>query len=444
MNLPTDFISRMNDMLKEEADSFFTAFAENFEHHGVRITKTQFAEKIQSELNLSNHIPWCKNGFYTDKTSLSGKHPYHLAGLLYFQEPSAMAPVSALPISHGDYVLDLCAAPGGKSTQAAEKLNGSGLLVANEIIPKRAEILAENIERCGISNAIVTNESPEKLAEKFPEFFDKIIVDAPCSGEGMFRKEPRAITEWSISHTLSCALRQRHILDCAVKMLRPGGYIIYSTCTFAPEENEQNAEYLISSHPEMSLVPINIPGLSDGRTEWTVNHTDMSAAKRIFPHISNGEGHFLVLAKKEGQFIPHRQCQNTSPPEEFSKFVKDTLNISISGKFFAFKEHLYLLNADINLNRIKTVRAGLYLGMCKKGRFEPSHALALALNGSDFSKTLSLSLNSPELSRYLHGETIPCSEKGWVCVLADGFPIGWGKSSDGILKNHFPKKYRLL
>ena len=443
MNLPLDFKARMKNMLHDEYEAFSAAFSNNPEYRGVRITKPSAEDMVISKLGLYRRVSWCKNGFYVDKSAVSGNHPYHIAGLLYFQEPSAMAPVSALPIEPGDFVLDLCAAPGGKSTQAAEKLAGKGLLVANEIIPSRAEILAKNLERCGVQNAVVTNESPDRLSGKFPEFFDKIIVDAPCSGEGMFRKEPQAVTEWSIAHTLSCALRQRHILDCAVKMLRPGGYLIYSTCTFAPEENEQNAEYILSEYPDMSLVPINLSGLSDGRREWTKNNTDMTYTKRIFPHTSDGEGHFMALFKKDGT-PPSRETPVTSaPPGEFSEFAKNVLKTELRGKFFSFGEHLYLLRADIDLSRIKTIRAGQYLGVCKKKRFEPSHALCLALSADDFAKTITLASDSDELSRYLRGETLPCSEKGWICVLADGFPIGWGKASEGILKNRFPKKYRL-
>ncbi len=436
MKLPQDFINQMKDMLKDEYPEFEKSFLENQSYQGLRITKPSATNLVLDLLDNPTPVLWNKNGYYADKTKISGKHPYHIAGLVYFQEPSAMAPVSALPVNEGDYVLDLCAAPGGKSTQVAEKLMGTGLLVANEIIPKRAEILAENIERCGISNAIVTNEAPDRLSEKFPEFFDKIIVDAPCSGEGMFKKEPQAIDEWSIAHTKTCALRQRHILDCAIKMLKPGGYIVYSTCTFSSLENEDNVSYILSQYENMSLAPVTLEGLTEG-----FGYTD---AKRIFPHKAKGEGHFLALFKKEGEKERKKiNIKPTTPPKDFQDFESDAFNIKHQGGFVLFGEHLYLMPEGIDINKIKVIRPGLYMGILKKGRFEPSHSLCLASNPERFKNTISLSADNPSLDKFLHGEEIPCDKSGWTAVLVDGFPIGWGKGSNGILKNHFPKKFRI-
>ena len=240
MNFPIEFKKRMKNMLKDEYEDFEKAFSSDQNSNAIRINtrKENAKQLIFSKFGELENVPWCPSGFYADKTKISGNHPYHLSGLFYFQEASAMCAGEALPVSKNDKILDLCAAPGGKSTHIAAKLFGTGLLVSNEINKKRASILSENIERMGFSNVIVTNESPEKLEQKFPHFFDKIIVDAPCSGEGMFRKEPQAIDEWSIAHTLSCAIRQKNILQSAIKMLKPGGLILYSTCTFAPCENE--------------------------------------------------------------------------------------------------------------------------------------------------------------------------------------------------------------
>lgn len=442
MNLPIDFQERMKKMLGSEYAEFEKSYTSSEPPVGIRIVKKEAEKNILDALGKAEKIPWCETGYYADKTKLSGNHPYHICGLLYFQEPSATAPVSALPIDEGDYVLDLCAAPGGKATQAAEKLSSKGLLLANEIIPKRAEILAENIERCGISNAIVTNETPERLAGRFPKFFDKIIVDAPCSGEGMFRKEPRAISEWSIAHTLSCAERQKNILSCAVTMLRPGGYLVYSTCTFSIEENEEVIEYILSKYPELSLEPISLPGLSGG---FAINNNpELSKTKRIFPHRAKGEGHFLALLKKDGEAISRTvEFPQLDPPKIFSDFDISTFKTPHIGNFVQFGDHLYLLHKEINLDKIRVIRAGLYMGMLKKGRFEPSHALALATAPENFKHTINLSADSPELLKYLKGEVIKCEHSGWTCVLADGFPIGWGKGVNGELKNHFPKKFRL-
>lgn len=442
MDLPIDFEKRMKEMPGLDYDAFKTAFSRETEYVGIRITKPEAEEAVMRLIGGAERVKWCGNGYYTDKSVITGKHPYHIAGAVYFQEPSAMLPVAALPIEKDDYVLDLCAAPGGKTTQAAEKLGENGLLVANEIIPKRAEILVENVERCGGRNIVVTNEKPEHLSEKFTEFFDKIIVDAPCSGEGMFRKEPQAAAEWSVSHTLSCAARQKHIIDSAVKMLKPGGMLIYSTCTFSPDENEKNADYILSRYKDMKPMNIIADGAVDGTDGFTEN--DMKFTKRIFPHTAKGEGHFAVLFKKDGEREACRRAGNSNlPPQIFAEFEKENFKISHTGYFHTFGDKLYLLPDKLSFDKIKVLRPGLYMGDIKKGRFEPSYALAHAHNAADFQKTLNLNSESELLEKYLHGDVIPCMQNGWVCVLADGFPIGWGKASGGMMKNHFPKKLRM-
>ena len=297
MILPQDFELRMKNMLNNEYSDFLRALTENPVYNGIRINtkKNGIDELIKNKFGTLENIPWCENGFYADKSKISGNHPYHTAGLFYFQEPSAMSTVSALPVNEDDYILDLCAAPGGKATQAGALLGEKGLLVANEIVKSRANILADNIDRFGLKNCVVTNETPQRLAEKYPNFFDKIIVDAPCSGEGMFRKEPQAIDEWSIQHTISCGERQKHILDCAFKMLRGGGYLVYSTCTFAPEENEKICAYILNNYNAELIKPNNLNMLSQGKTEWSDSNYNMEDTRRIFPHKNKGEGHFIAL-----------------------------------------------------------------------------------------------------------------------------------------------------
>ncbi len=441
MQFPCDFEERMKRMLGEEYEHFASAFDEIPVQTGIRInTLRKNAREIVFEYTGElEKVPWCENGYYIDKTKLSGKHPYHVSGLVYFQEPSAMSTASALDIEPGDYVLDLCAAPGGKATQAAEKLQGKGLLVANEIVPKRARILAENIGRMGIKNAVVTNESPERLAKKYPEFFDKIIVDAPCSGEGMFRKEPQAVEEWSIEHTKSCAVRQKNILESAVKMLKGGGYLIYSTCTFAPEENEGIAVWLAENHPEMELVPIVLEGMDSGRSRWADTSLDLSGTKRIFPHKSKGEGHFVAMfVKRTGG---ENACKKTYKCENaglFYDFAEENLVNVPEGVIIGFGDRLYMLPESLDIDKIKVESAGLFLGTCKKNRFEPSHDLCLALEREDFKNTLET--DTPEV--YFRGETLTCASKGWTAVLYKGCPVGWGKASEGVLKNHFPKHLR--
>lgn len=443
MNLPERFCLRMKEMLGTEYDSFLEACEQSPVFTGLRIntTKQNAKERVFETFGNMEAVPWCNEGFYADKSKISGNHPYHMSGLFYFQEPSAMVAVSALPIDEGDFVLDLCAAPGGKSTQAGAKLNNTGLLISNEIIKKRSEILSENIERFGFKNTIVTNESPQKLAEKYSEFFDKIIVDAPCSGEGMFRKEPQAVTEWSVEHVESCALRQRNILDCAVKLLKKGGMLIYSTCTFSIEENEENARYLINEHG-LTLQEIKLDGISQG--------IDMPEAGRLFPHIQQGEGHFAVLFKKEygseNAEPMKKRGQNAdikAAEKLYREFENKFLNIRMNGEFYLFGEKLYLMPFAVDIDKIKVVRLGLLLGECKKNRFEPSHALALALTAQDFKNTINLSHDDKILTQYLTGNVIQCDKNGYTAVLADGFPVGWGKASQGMLKNHYPKYLRL-
>lgn len=454
MNLPEKFAERMQKMLKTEYNDFINAFETSPIYSGIRINtaKDGALEAVLSAFGELERVPWCEDGFYADKSHISGNHPLHMAGLFYFQEPSAMSAVAALPIEAGDFVLDLCAAPGGKSTQAGAKLNGTGLLVANEIIKKRADILSENIERMGLANTVVTNETPQRLAEKYPEFFDKIIVDAPCSGEGMFRKEPQALGEWSIEHTISCGERQKHILDCAVKMLKPGGMIVYSTCTFAPVENEEIAAYLTENHG-LELCGTGLDMLDGGRTEWSNSEHDMSKTRRIFPHHQKGEGHFLALFKKSkpaDTAKANRPKADKRPDSRLSdavslyrEFEKKALNTQLNGDFVLFGDNLYLKPEGIDIDKIKVVRCGLHLGVCKKNRFEPSHALATALKDGDFKSAVNFDCENDALNSYLTGNVIECDKSGWTAVLADGFPIGWGKASGGILKNHYPKALRL-
>lgn len=442
LELPVQFKTRMAEMLGEDADAFFKAFLEN-EYIGIRINtlKNGSLSAIKEVCGELEPVLWCKDGFYADKEKISGKHPYHVAGLFYFQEPSAMSVVEALDIKEGDFVLDLCAAPGGKATQAAQKLCGKGLLVANEIIPKRCKILSENITRLGIKNAVVTNESPSDLSQKYSCFFDKIIVDAPCSGEGMFRKDSKALTEWSIEHTLSCAVRQKKIISDAIKMLKGGGRLVYSTCTFAPCENEGVINWVLENYPEMELEKIELDGLSDANEKWVSSKFDLSGAKRIFPHTSKGEGHFVAFLKKNGTKTTERKTQKSSAlAREYRDFEKENLNIKLDGNIIAFGENLYLLPEGINIDKIKVELAGLHLGTAKKNRFLPSHALCLALEKGDFKRSLEVSYG--DAKRFIHGETIDTEMNGWTAVLHNGYPLGWGKASAGILKNHFPKNLR--
>lgn len=444
MNFPAEFKERMKNMLKDEYADFEKSFSDDLKSSAIRVnTKKENARNlIFSEFGELEKVPWCSSGFYVDKAKISGNHPYHLSGLFYFQEASAMCAGEALAINEGDKVLDLCAAPGGKSTHIAAKLSKTGFLVSNEINKKRAFILSENIERMGFSNVLVTNESPERLEEKFPEFFDKIIVDAPCSGEGMFRKEPQAISEWSIAHTLSCAQRQQNILKSAIKMLKPGGSILYSTCTFAPCENEENVSFVLENFPDFKL--LHIPPLS------SIDDGLIPLTKRIYPHKQNGEGHFVALLKntKESVFQKEQETKTNVSKDNLKlieEFFKKFMNIEIpDGVLISFGEEVYVLPRGINIDKIKVLRPGLHLGACKKGRFEPAHALCSALPFEAFKNVLDFDPKSLELISYLKGNTIPCEKNGWTLISVSKTPLGWGKTSGGILKNHYPKHLRIL
>ncbi len=442
MILPKRFYERMEDMLGTEAEEFFNALDSNAVRSAIRINtlKDGAAEAVLSCLSNPEAVPWCKNAYYADKSEIGGNHPYHMGGLFYFQEPSAMSAAEALPIEEGDFILDLCAAPGGKATQAAAKLNGTGLIVANEIVKKRANILSENISRMGIKNAVVTNEAPQNLAKKYPQFFDKIIVDAPCSGEGMFRKEPRALTEWSEEHSLSCAVRQKNILDSAFSMLRDGGYLLYSTCTFSPDENERVVDYVLDNFDAEIVEIPNLSELSGGIEKYSA-HKEIVYARRIFPHRQGGEGHFVALFKKSGKAELRTVRKTNSGNPLYREFEEKFLNTHLEGNFTLFGDRLYLMPPGIDIDKLKTVMPGLFLGVLKKNRFEPSQSLASALSYEAFKNVYDADFD--EARRYLSGNTLPCGFSGWGALAYNRFPLGWGKASGGTLKNHYPKFLRL-
>lgn len=453
--LPQEFLRRMEQMLGEEYPTFLKSY-ENERYQALRVnllkgSTRSFLEKAPFHLRP---VAWEPAGFYYESGDAPGRHPYHAAGVYYIQEPSAMAVASYLDARPGERILDLCAAPGGKSTQIAAAMRGQGLLVSNEIHPARAKILSENIERMGIRNCIVTNEPPETLAHKWEGFFDRILVDAPCSGEGMFRKNEDACGEWSPENVAHCAARQQDILACAAVMLCPGGRIVYSTCTFAPEENEGTVSRFLESHPEFSIAPAErCEGMSAGVPEWT---TDPAAGightVRLFPHKLCGEGHYLAVLQKEGTLAAeHRSTvgpeKGLSPKDckEYIEFADANLKTVLPGKLIRFGEQLYLVpESTPALKGLRVLRAGLHLGTQKKSRFEPAHALALALDPKDVCRTLNFPADSNEIRSYLHGEAFYSDgEKGWYLLTADDYSIGWGKLAGGIVKNHYPKGLRI-
>ena len=343
-----------------------------------------------------------------------------------------MAPVALLDPQPGEKISDLCAAPGGKTTQIAGRMMGQGLLLCNEINPKRAKILSRNIERMGVANALVTNEHPGVLAERFAGFFDRVLIDAPCSGEGMFRKEEAAVTDWSQETVEMCARRQAEILHSGAQMLRSGGRLVYSTCTFAPEEDELAVEEFLRSHPEFTLEAVAGP--------WF--ESKIPGMYRMWPHKLLGEGHFAaVMRKNEGMEPRTSPAKEEKLPKEWTQFAKE-LDIKLPrGKAVTFGQSRYWAPEALpDLARLQVLRPGLELGTVKKDRFEPAHALALWLKSC--ASVQDYAPDSPEMAAYLHGEVVPSGQKGWTLVTAGGISIGWGKGDGKILKNHYPKGLR--
>lgn len=448
--LPEKFLDRMKEMLGAEYEEFVQSF-ENDKYQALRVNplKKKVSADGQScdanveDLQLFHLTPvsWEENGFYYTKEDQPGKHAYHEAGVYYIQEPSAMAVVPLLEACPGEKVLDLCAAPGGKSTQIAGYLQGKGLLVSNEIHPARAKILSENIERMGVINACVTNETPLRLSEKFPGYFDRILVDAPCSGEGMFRKNEVACEEWSPENVELCAARQDEILDCAAQMLRSGGRLVYSTCTFATLENEGSINRFIARHPEFTI-----------QKTW-----------RLWPHKIQGEGHFAAVLQKDGAVeagfetfaVGGTEAGCSAKDKELGlwwEFWKEQESEKGSclkerleqGTLLRFGDELYLAPKQMPaLKGMKVLRPGLHLGTLKKNRFEPSHALALALGADDVRHACHLKAEDSVTAGYLNGQTFSYEgEKGWYLIVVDGYSLGWGKLAGGIMKNHYPKGLR--
>lgn len=454
--LPKEFLTRMEQLLGKEYPDFLQSYdrprAQALRFNPLKGKLADFLERAPFTLRP---VPWETNGFYYGQGETPGKHPYHEAGVYYIQEPSAMAPAAYLDPQPGERVFDLCAAPGGKSTQIAAAMQGRGILISNEIHPARAKILSENMERMGVTNAVVTNESPDTLAERFESWFDRIMVDAPCSGEGMFRKNEDAAEEWSPENVQLCASRQDKILECAAGMLKPGGRMVYSTCTFAPEENEGTISRFLEKHEEFILCETpKYPGMEPAGGKWMKEApVSLENGIRLFPHRLEGEGHFLAVLQKKGASPEGYRgscggCEKEAAKKELGEyfaFCRENLKQIPVGKLLRFGEQLYLAPEDLPaLKGLKVLRPGLHLGTLKKNRFEPSHALALSLSREEVCHTWELSAAAEEIRAYLSGQTFPAEgEKGWYLITVDGYSIGWGKLAGNTMKNHYPKGLRI-
>ena len=427
--LPEAFLERIQQQLGQE----FPAFIESLERpRAVALRFNPLKAKPMALPFLQEPVPWESMGYYYDPDSRPGLHPYHEAGVYYLQEASAMAPVALLQPEPGERICDLCAAPGGKTTQIAGRMEGRGFLLCNEINPKRAKILSRNIERLGVSNALVTNEHPQTLAQRYSGYFDRVLIDAPCSGEGMFRKEEAAVTDWSPETVEMCARRQAEILRSGALLVRPGGRLVYSTCTFAPQENEEVITRFLQENPDFAPETVDVP--------WFTKSGD--GCFRLWPHKLRGEGHFAAVLRKLGEdATASRETKATPLPKLWQDFAEG-MGISLpEGKPVSFGQSLYWAPAQMpDIRGIKVLRPGLELGEIKKDRFEPAHALALWLKTAR--AVQDLPGGSEELKAYLHGQTLPSSTKGWCLVTVDGYSIGWGKGDGIVLKNHYPKGLR--
>lgn len=477
--LPKEFLERMEQMLGEEYPAFLESITGE-SSHALRVNPGKCQGQRLKELGCFHLEPveWSENGYYYGEEDRPGRHPFHAAGAYYIQDASAQAVAVYLDPRPGERVLDLCAAPGGKSTQIGAAMKGEGILFCNEIHPARARILSENVERMGIRNALVTSEAPQRLAEAFPEYFHRILVDAPCSGEGMFRKNGEAIGEWSPENVDMCAGRQDEILDAAAVMLRPGGRLVYSTCTFAPTENEGTVQRFLLRHPEFCLVSVKqYPGMEAGRPAWAggkaaqspespvLESSGLECTLRLWPHKLRGEGHFLAVLQREEGAVSGREPRLQQGWKEkeygdYQSFAAENLTREAAeelkargGEILMFGEQMYLLPKGCPaLGGIKVLRPGLHLGTRKKNRFEPAHALALALSPKMVQRSVSLPGDAAELFGYLAGRTIEgerirqalgkTPDKGWYLIAAEGMSLGWGKYAGGMMKNHYPKGLR--
>lgn len=430
--LPEAFIKEINEILKSEAPAFFDALG-NEKCGAFRVNTLRNGAYAAAEQYANEQVPWEGNGYYIKEGTRPGAGLAHICGAVYIQDASAMAPVSVLAPQPGEVILDMCAAPGGKSSQIAARLNGSGALVSNEYVKNRSQILKSNLERLGVVNACVTNASPDKFDKPV---FDAILVDAPCSGEGMFRRDENAVTEWSAESPESCAQRQAKILDCAAEALKPGGRLVYSTCTFNRSENEGSITGFLSRHPEFEVWDFELPGVGSSQ----------NGCLRLWPHRIKGEGHFVARLRKQG--IPvYSQDSSARASKEAAAvkalLFKDAVRKLPAGNYEIINGELWLVPEKLpEIKNVYTLSKGLLLGKAGKGFFEPAHALAMALTPE--APLRSIELDDENASLYMQGEALNVTnENGWTLVTWNGMPLGWGKVSGGILKNHLPKGLRL-
>lgn len=486
MKLPAEFLDKMKRLLGEKEYGELVDSYSKPRYYGLRVNTLKIP--VEEFLKISpfplKPVPWASDGFYYPEGQNPGRHPYYHAGLYYIQEPSAMIPGAVLGAQPGEKVLDLCAAPGGKTVQIAAAMKNSGILVSNDINTERVKALVKNIELCGVRNAVVLNETPEKIASRFEGYFDRILVDAPCSGEGMFRKDEDAARSWKSFKSETCSVVQKSILDSADRMLKPGGSLVYSTCTFSPEEDEIIISHFLDLHDNYEIIEIpRISGFEPGRPEWSGGNQRLAGTLRLWPHKVEGEGHFVALLKKKqprtsvhnmkdftsvqaglmscdapygkaviqtgGKRKPKQTWNNESEyvlPELYRKFISENLNFTPEGCYIQKGRNIYLLPELVpSLDGLKVAKFGWFMGECDGARFEPSHSLVTALHMGDLQRTIDLKSGSYEVKSYLKGETCVLEgKKGLTAVCVDGHTLGWAKQTGDILKNLYPKGWRKM
>lgn len=457
VELPDAFVEKYRKLMGEEADAFFHAL-QGQSYSGFRVNPLKNVQPRHTLTKATGSVPGVAPGYYGQ---VDGKSLDHVTGWVYSQEPSAMQVGEVVDPQPGEKVLDLCAAPGGKSTHLIGKMHDQGLLVANEIFTKRARVLASNLERWGTANTVVANEDPQKLAQNFAGFFDRILVDAPCSGEGMFRKDPQAVSYWNPDYPAECANRQRKILGSAMQMLKPGGVLVYSTCTFSPEEDEQNIAWLLQQYPDLKMLAIDlVSGMDHARPEWADGNPELGKAARLFPHHFKGEGHFIAklqlspTAKVAAAHSKHKkkkgrgqQSWKVGRDEQqlFTKWQSQNVPAFKAQRLVKFGDQLYALpDAMTSIDNLDLITPGLHLGTFKKNRFEPALAWALTLTARDVVKHIELT--QEQWRQYVHGDVVnlqgPAQGNGWYLLTCEDHSCGWGKLVNHTVKNFFPKGLR--
>ena len=447
--LPAEFKERMINLLGDEFKDFENSLNDTPER-GFRVNTDKISIEDFIKINPfgGEKIPYVKNGFYFNYDKI-GNHPYHHAGMIYVQEPAAMAPAECIDINPDWNILDMCAAPGGKSVQLKNKLGPDGVLVSNEIIPSRCKILTGNIERLGLKNCVTTCMDTKYLTDTFPNTFDLIMVDAPCSGEGMFRKDDIAINEWSIENVKKCAERQTEILNNAVSSLKGGGYIIYATCTFSLEENEMVIDRFLFEHPNFEIIPVKEEvknNSSDGINFKGCKFKNLNFARRFYPHKNRGEGQFMAVLHNTDEVIAYnlKSASNTKKIDNsvFS-FLDDTISDYSRNNVFAKNSNIYYFTPDFPIDNVKCFSSGVAIGEIKKNYILPHHQFFMAF-GNVFKRKIELSAESEEIKKYLKGEEISADcENGWAVVMVDGCTVGGAKVVSGVAKNHYPKGLRI-